>query len=246
MRLLLLRVFPVGLFLIFAGCSQNKLEGDGTTSSSEMGSASSDSPRAKPEETTATSDKDTDAAQAMARRPADTGMSATELVAQLNDTSREVAALRVSNAKLKAERSRAAAPRVETVIHPEANDEKLTASFQTYSQFKKDLAGFLEETEKLRTENGTLSAQMAALSAQVREAQAQLEPLKAEALAQKDSRERAEQAAEKLREQLRAIARALSAAGLSLDAFSGDRDPTARLETSAARIRAAADAEKNR
>lgn len=211
-----------------------------------MGGAASDSARVKSEDAVPVGEKDTEAAQAMARRPADTGMSATELVAQLNETSRELGALRASNAKLKAERSRAAAPRVETVIHPEANDEKLTASFRTYPQFKQDLAGFLEETEKLRVENGALSSQMAALAAQVREAQAQLEPLKIEMLAQKDSRERAEQSAEKLREQLRAIARALSAAGLSLDAFSGEREPTARLETSAARIQAAADTEKLR
>jgi chromosome segregation ATPase len=246
MRLFLLRAFPAGLFLIVAGCSRNRLDGDVGTPSAEMGGAAVDALRVKSDETAPASEKDVEAAQAMARRPADSGMSSTELVSQLNETSRELGALRASNAKLKADRSRAAAPRVETVIHPEANDEKLTASFPTYSQFKRDLAGFLDETEKLRAENGTLSTQMTALTAQVREAQAQLEPLKAEVLAQKDSRERAEYDAAKLREQLRAIARALSAAGLSLDAFSGEREPTARLETSAARVQAAAETEKPR
>lgn len=211
-----------------------------------MGGVTSDPAVVKSEETVPVAGKDAEAAQAMARRPADTGMSAAELVAQLNETSRELGALRASNAKLKAERSRASAPRVETLIKPEANDEKLAASFLTYAQFKQDLANFIEETEKLRAQNGALNIQLVALTAQVREAQAQLEPLKAEALAQRDSRERAEQAAEKLRDQLRAIARALSASGLSLDAFSGEREPTARLETSAARIQAAADADKPR
>ena len=211
-----------------------------------MGVTAADTPRVKSEATVPTGEKEAEAAQAVARRPADSGMSASELVAQLNETSRELATLRASNAKLKFERSRPAAARVETVVHPEANDEKLTASFPNYSQFKRDLAGFLDETEKLRAENGALNTQLTALTAQVREAQAQLEPLQAEVLAQKDSRERAEQAEQKLREQLRTIARALAAAGLSLDGFSGEREPTARLKTSAGRIQAAAETEKLR
>lgn len=244
MRLPPLRAFAVLTFLISAGCSNQRLDSDSAAPAAEMGGASANQSRIKSEETSPAADKDTEAAQAMARRPADTGMSATELVAQLNETSRELGALRASNAKLKAERSRAAAPRVETVVRPEANDEKLTAALHTYVQFKQDLAGFLEETEKLRTENGALGAQVVALTTQVREAQAALEPLKAEVLAQKGSREQAELAAEKLRGQLRAIARALTAAGLSLDAFSGEREPTARLETSASRVQATADADK--
>ncbi len=173
-------------------------------------------------------------------------MSSAELLALLNETSRELGTLRANNAKLRAERSRFTTPRVETIVKPEANDERLTASVRSFGQFKQELAGFLDEAEKFRVENAALSKQVAALTEQVREAQGQLEPVKAEALVQREAREQAELAVEKLRDQLRAIAKALSAAGLSLDAFSGEKDPTARLETSPARIRAAADEERRR
>jgi regulator of replication initiation timing len=187
-----------------------------------------------------------EAAQAMARRPAEAGMSSAELLALLNETSRELGTLRANNAKLRAERSRFTTPRVETIVKPEANDERLTASVRSFGQFKQELAGFLDEAEKFRVENAALGKQVVALTEQVREAQAQVEPLKAEATSQREAREQADAAVEKLREQLRAIAKALSAAGLSLDAFSGEKDPTARLETSAARIRAAAEEERRR
>lgn len=237
MRPILTRVIPAALCLALSGCATQQSGRDSSTGATSEGSVES----AKVDEQVALAEKEAEALQALARRPADAGLSAAELVVQLNEASRELGALRVSNAKLKAERSRAAAPRVETVVKPEANDEKLSAGVRSFAQFKQELAGFLDETEKLRTENAALNAQLGTLTAQVREAQAQLEPLRAEVSTQRESRERAEQAADKLREQLRAIAKALAASGLSLDALSGEREPTARLETSAARLRAAAE-----
>lgn len=106
--------------------------------------------------------------------------------------------------------------------------------------------GFWTRRKDFRVKNSALNAQVVALAARVREAQARLEPLKAEATSQREAREQADAAVEKPRDQLRAMAKALSAPGLSLDAFSGEKDPTARLESSAAWIRAAADDEKRR
>lgn len=231
MRPILPFAVPAVFCLALVGCATPRTDSDS--------SAGTSAETAKVDEQIAVAEKEAEALQALARRPADAGMSTAELVAQLNEASRELGALRVSNAKLKAEKSRAAAPRVETVVKPEANDEKLSAGVRSFAQFKQELAGFLDETEKLRTENATLNTQLGTLTAQVREAQAQLEPLRTEAVSQREARDRAELAAEKLREQLRAIAKALAAAGLSLDALSGEREPTARLETSAARLRAA-------
>ena len=233
MRPILPFAVPAVFCLALVGCATPRTDSDS--------SAGTSAETAKVDEQIAVAEKEAEALQALARRPADAGMSNAELVAQLNEASRELGALRVSNAKLKAEKSRAAAPRVETVVKPEANDEKLSAGVRSFAQFKQELAGFLDETEKLRTENATLNTELGTLTAQVREAQAQLEPLRTEAVSQREARDRAELAAEKLREQLRAIAKALAAAGLSLDALSGEREPTARLETSAARLRAAAE-----
>lgn len=237
MRPILTQVVPAVLCLALFGCVTPPSGRDSSTGSAGEGSAEN----ARVDEQVAAAEKEAEALQALARRPADAGMSAAELVVQLNEASRELGALRVSNAKLRAERNRAAAPRVETVVKPEANDEKLSAGVRSFAQFKQELAGFLDETEKLRTENAALNTQLGTLAAQIREAQAQLDPLRAEASTQREARERAEQAADKLREQLRAIAKALAASGLSLDALSGEREPTARLETSAARLRAAAE-----
>ena len=233
MRPILPFAVPAVFCLVLVGCATPRTDSDS--------SAGTSAETAKVDEQIAVAEKEAEALQALARRPADAGMSTAELVAQLNEASRELGALRVSNAKLKAEKSRAAAPRVETVVKAEANDEKLSAGVRSFAQFKQELAGFLDETEKLRTENATLNTQLGTLTAQVREAQAQLEPLRTEAVSQREARDRAELAAEKLREQLRAIAKALAAAGLSLDALSGEREPTARLETSPARLRAAAE-----
>ena len=85
----------------------------------------------------------------------------------------------------------------------------------------------MDEAENFRAVNTALSKQLAALTEQVREAQGQPEPVKAEALVQREGREQAKLAADPLR----AVAKAWSAAGLSRDAFCGEKDPTTRPET---------------
>jgi cell division septum initiation protein DivIVA len=102
---------------------------------------------------------------------------------------------------------------------------------RSFGQVKQELAGFLDEAENFRAENTVLSKQVAALTEQVREAQGQPEPVKAEALVQREGREQAELAADPLRDPLVAVAKAWSAAGLSLNAFCGEKDPTTRPET---------------
>jgi hypothetical protein len=76
------------------------------------------------------------AAQAMAQRPAEAGISPVEWLDLLNETSRDLGTLRANHAKLRAERSRTGKPRVETVVKPEANAERLSAGVRRYGQFK--------------------------------------------------------------------------------------------------------------
>ena len=79
-------------------------------------------------------------------------MSSAELLAWLNETSREWVILRANNAKLRAERSRTVTPRVETTVKPEADDERLSAGVRSFGQLKQELAGFLDEAERFSGE----------------------------------------------------------------------------------------------
>lgn len=159
------------------------------------------------------------------------------LVEQLNAATRELATLRASNAKLKVSAARPATPKV--VREPEPTDAKLTASLHSYAQFKQELAGFFADLEKLRTDNAALSADLKEATAGSQAAKASLAKLESELQFEKDARAQAEDTITKLREQLRAVADAVAAAGLSFDKVPAGSAPTARLETSRARLQAA-------
>jgi phage tail protein X len=146
--------------------------------------------------------------------------------------------LRASNAKLKASAAKPPAPVV--MREPDPADVKLAASFHSYAQFKQELTGFFADLEKLRAENTALSADLREVAASSKEAKAALVKLERELDAEKDAHVQAEQTVTKLREQLRAVADAVAAAGLSFDKAPSGAAPTARLETSRARLKAAA------
>jgi nucleoid-associated protein YgaU len=158
------------------------------------------------------------------------------LVEQLNDATRELATLRASNAKFRASAAKPPAPVV--VREPDPADVKLTASFRSYAQFKQELTGFFADLDKLRSENAAMSAELKDATASSKEARAALAKLEGELQSEKDAHGQAEQTVTKLREQLRAVADAVAAAGLSLDKAPSSAEPTARLETSQARLRA--------
>ena len=160
------------------------------------------------------------------------------LVAQLNAATREIASLRVSNAKLKASAPQPAAAPV-SVREPDPADAKLAASFHSYAQFKQELAGFFADIEKLRAENATLNAKLKDAASGSQDVKATFAKLEAELKSEKAGRAQAEQTTAKLREQLRTVAAAVSAAGLSVEPAAVAAEPTARLETSRARLRAA-------
>ena len=135
------------------------------------------------------------------------------LTARLNETSRELAALRASYAKLDAERARlAAAPAsansaqfAELNGRLAATEEKLAASLRSYTQLSEETAGLRTEIQRTQAENTNLTTQVQTLTTQNAEARAALAQLNTELLAQKDARARASQEADAARSQLSTV-----------------------------------------
>lgn len=154
--------------------------------------------------------------------PSDTA----KLIADLNDATRELAALRTQNARLRANldagggaRTAAAAP-TPAATRADPTDEKLAAAFKSYGALRQELSGLLAELEKARAESAAAAARLRDVSARTDDSRAAVAKLESELRAERRAREAAEQKADKLQEQLRTIARALSAAGLSVEKLS--------------------------
>jgi nucleoid-associated protein YgaU len=184
-----------------------------------------------------------------------------EVVAQLNTTTRELASLRASYARLQAERS-GPADRAQTA----ALEEKLAAAQRDYSTLQNENSRLRADLDQARNENSSLADQLKTAHVESEQAQAALAQLNAELLAQKDARNRADQAANAARAQLAAVmaaprataapepaapepapvasAPAPAASGLSAlqlaKAPPADLSATAELRTNPERLRAAA------
>ncbi len=175
--------------------------------------------------------------------------STASLIAQLNEATREMAALRVANAKLRAERDRAVtapavaapapAPVPETppAAKPDPVDEKLKGALKSYDQFRAELAGMLAEVDAARADRASIDARLKDAAAQVERMRDSISRLQDDLRGEREARAQAEQAASKLREQLRNIAKAMSAAGLSADLAGSESPPTAELRTNPDRAR---------
>jgi nucleoid-associated protein YgaU len=190
-----------------------------------------------------------------------------QLTARLNETARELAALRASYAKLSAAKS---ADNLTTAGDPElaaklaSTEEKLAGTLRNFTQLQEENARLRTEVDQTRAENTTLTAQVKTITAENQQAQAALAQLNTELLAQKEARARAEQQTEAARTQLSAVvaardsasagpatltsARESSAASTATlkiaDAPPSDTPPTAELRTSPERLRAAAEKAK--
>jgi nucleoid-associated protein YgaU len=190
------------------------------------------------------------------------------LTARLNETSRELAALRASYAQLDAERARlTAAPTANLAADSASTDalntrltatqDKLAESLRAYTTLLEETTGLRAEVQKARTESNILTAQVRNLTAENDRARAALAQLNTELLAQKDARAKATQETDAARAQLSAVlaastaaptrlaeARTNTAAGAAVLTAPGlpgsETPPTARLETSRDRIAAKA------
>jgi len=158
-----------------------------------------------------------------------------ELAAQLETTTRELAALRVRYASLRDEQNRtsggpvdaeSAATAAALQSRLNATEDHLAAALRDYTQLRDENVRLRQDIERARGVNATLTAQVRDLGAQNKETQTALAQLNAELLAQKESRARAEQAAEALRAQLHTVV-AQSQAPDQAPTLNGSRETTA-------------------
>ena len=177
------------------------------------------------------------------------GNRTSDLVAKLNETSRELATLRTRYAKL-SETKTASAGSAERIVELE---EKLGVSVRSYTYLQEENARLRADIERTNTENRTLTAQVKAATAQNEQAQAALAQLNTELLAQKEARARAEQQAAATAAQLSAViagapgrpvtladARESAARATTSLAVAGDGTATGELRTTPTRAEAPA------
>lgn len=175
-----------------------------------------------------------------------------ELVSRLNETTRELTALRASYAKLQADR--ASAPNDETnraaaSARASELEEKLAASLRSYTQLQEENSRLRTEVDRTRAENSTLTAQVKTVTAENAQAQEALAQLNTALLAQKEARARAEQQAAATAAQLTAVmarantapatlaeARETAARPTTAISVPGGTGTTAELRTSSSRV----------
>lgn len=145
---------------------------------------------------------------ALENRAADGGTSR-QLIARLNETTRELATLRASYAELQRQGGQgtpgtgAPGPLQAQLVDTE---EKLAASLRSYTDLQAEINRLRSELVRTRVENAGLSARVKAVTAENEQAQAALAQLNTELLAQKDARLQAEQDAETFRTELKMVA----------------------------------------
>jgi nucleoid-associated protein YgaU len=152
------------------------------------------------------------------------------LTARLTETTRELAALRASYAKLDAERARlAAAPasnlnitsadsaaNADLSTRLAATQEKLAESLRAYTTLIEETTGLRAEVQRVRTESNILTAQVRNLTAENDRARSALAQLNTELLAQKNAQTQATREAEAARAQLSTVLAASTATATSL------------------------------
>jgi chromosome segregation ATPase len=225
-------IIPLAALLTLAGCSTFSSDSDsssssnsGSSSSSASTSTSSNSSSERRASDSSRDDKSTspssrDSRSASTTTGGDAGKG--DLVAQLNEASRELASLRAANAKLRAEKSSAPAPAPTMSSSSSASrstpaDDRLNQTLRSYSQFRQELTGIIADIEKLRSDNATLSSQLKEASTKAQQASSAAAKLEKELTAERDARVDAEKTIASLREQLRAVAKAVKEAGVPLD-----------------------------
>ncbi len=151
------------------------------------------------------------------------GPASEELVAKLNEATRELATLRAGYARLQSEREKLASPAAPSVdttsgrmaVAEQAaalkssmaeTEEKLATSLRNFTQLQEENNRLRLAIDEAHTENARLSSKVDVLTTQNNEARSALAQLNSEFLAQKEARAQAEQASEALRAQLQAMA----------------------------------------
>lgn len=137
-----------------------------------------------------------------------------EITRRLTESAQELAALRVSYAKLQAERDlMPAGPGGVSAVRLNELEDKLANSLRSYTQLQEENARLRTDLARERAENSSLSEQLKISMTQTEQAQASLTQLNTELLAHRDARLRAEQNAAATRAQLNAIVASGNLAG---------------------------------
>lgn len=174
--------------------------------------------------------------------------SSADLAARLAETSRELASLRASYDKLRADRSNPSGGATPDAIAAAKSEleEKLAVSLRNYTQLQEENAKLRTEVDRTKAENAGLNDQLKAAAIAAERTQSTLSQLNADLLAQKDARARAEQSAESVRAQLSAVlahggsspaSNPTSASLSSAKTPSAGSSPTAELRAGASRLR---------
>lgn len=142
---------------------------------------------------------------AIENRAAD-GDTSKRLVEKLNQTSRDLAALRANYAILQQEKNHAIASAGEANglrTKLGATEEKLATSLRTFTELQEEVTRLRTDVARTSEENVTLTAKVRTVTAQNEQAQAALAQLNTDLLAQKEAALRAEQDVESLRSELK-------------------------------------------
>jgi LysM repeat protein len=174
------------------------------------------------------------------------GSGSPDLVARLEETTRELTTLRASYERLQSSRggTPTGAEDPATRARLAEIEEKLAASLRNYTQLQEENARLRQDVDRVRGENIVLAEQLKTAVARNDQAQTALAQLNTELLAQKEARVRAEQASSAAQAQLVAVMAArtggapLSAAReTSADAAAALQAPKAPSSGAAAELR---------
>jgi nucleoid-associated protein YgaU len=137
------------------------------------------------------------------------GDTSRRLVERLNESSRELAALRGDYARLQSERDRAVATAAEAnalKARLGAAEEQLAVSLRAHTELQQEVIRLRGDVARSRDENLALSEQVKAVTATHEAAQVALTQLNRDLLNQKEARVQAEQDAEMLHAELKTLA----------------------------------------
>lgn len=144
---------------------------------------------------------------ALEGRAAD-GETSKKLVEKLNETTRELAALRANYSRLQTERSQGLAPDDAKALQGRLGEaeEKLAGSLRAYTELQEEISKLRGEVARTQAENVTLSQQVKVATAENQQAQAALAQLNKDLLAQSEARTRAEEDVAILSTELKSVA----------------------------------------
>lgn len=177
---------------------------------------------------------------AIENRAAD-GDTSKRLAEKLTETTRELATLRASYARLQTERAQSPGATPAEIAALQAKlgtaEDKLADSLRNYTQLQGEIGRLRTEVEETHAENLTLTEKVKVITVQNEQSQAALAQLNTQLLAQKEERTRVEQDAATLRTQLQSANSQISALAQQRTGAAGDARALAAPDANSADLR---------